>query len=372
MRNFSYYLYDNYDSEAVGKAVEDPRRLLTSELDEILSDIIDTEAGLCLWDDLCQKYSPERMEILLKTGLIRKERGAVLFDSTVIVQEDISVFREIGAECVVKMSEQIECQKAEFYALMRKIQNGFDEKVNLYHVLCGAVFDGAFFDYLSEKNVLATSRQHDSGLDYLVIVYERDKELEKFSDQLLCSYNRYTDGSFALQSFGDSSGNRRDFFRFSCQKQLGMIPPELQQLEKDWDAVYCTDFKQKLFEELRCFDEKGRLAASYKRILEDFGYLADGKYKVPVFRKGDIQIMQQASQLAIDSVGDEMIKALNSSRRLNDMLCQKHGSPRKELANEMYHVLFGTLNEELVSRGIVASPEFHKGEGRYLKSIEMM
>lgn len=372
MRSFSYYLYDNFDMDEAEVIQENPRKVLTSELDAILSEIVDADAGLCRWDDMCRKYSMDRMEVLLKTGLVRRECDAVLLDSTTIVHEDIPVIRRFGAEHAEMMADLIEYRKMELYALMRKIQNGFDEKVNLYHILCGAVFDGAFFDYLSEKGILSTSRQHDSGLDYLAIVYEKDAELEQFSNQLLCSYNRYTDGSSALQSFGDSNGNRRDFFRFSCQKLLGMVPPELQQIEKDWDAVYCPDFKQRLFAELHRFDEIGELEASYERILEDFGYLADGKYNVPVFRKNDIQMIQQVAQIAVECVGNDMIKALNSSKRLEDMLCQKHRSPGRELSNEMYHILFGMLNEELVSRGIVSSPEFHEGEGRYLMSIEMM
>jgi len=37
----------------------------------------------------------------------------------------------------------------------------------------------------------------------------------------------------------------------------------------------------------------------------------------------------------------------------------------------VYHILFGMLNEELVTRGIVQNPNHIDGEGRYLKSIEL-
>lgn len=46
-------------------------------------------------------------------------------------------------------------------------------------------------------------------------------------------------------------------------------------------------------------------------------------------------------------------------------------SRKEEVANEVYHMIFGMLNEELVSRGFVQMPDFHVGEGRYLKSIEL-
>lgn len=48
-----------------------------------------------------------------------------------------------------------------------------------------------------------------------------------------------------------------------------------------------------------------------------------------------------------------------------------HGVPFAEIANELYHILFGSVNEELTVRGIVPSPLFRQGEGRYLKCIEI-
>lgn len=39
--------------------------------------------------------------------------------------------------------------------------------------------------------------------------------------------------------------------------------------------------------------------------------------------------------------------------------------------NELYHLLFGTVNSELAQRGIVASPTRRPGEGRYFKAMEL-
>lgn len=77
--------------------------------------------------------------------------------------------------------------------------------MNLYHLLCGAVFDGDFFDYLRENQLLTTSRLHTSGVDYIITVYEKCPELSVFSNHLLCSYNRFCDGTRALQSFGEQT-----------------------------------------------------------------------------------------------------------------------------------------------------------------------
>ena len=49
----------------------------------------------------------------------------------------------------------------------------------------------------------------------------------------------------------------------------------------------------------------------------------------------------------------------------------KHGVNRKEIANELYHIVFGSINEDLTARGIVTTPKYIPGEGRYFKCIEL-
>ena len=44
--------------------------------------------------------------------------------------------------------------------------------------------------------------------------------------------------------------------------------------------------------------------------------------------------------------------------------------PAGETANELYHILFGGINEELVRRGLTAAPPDRPGEGRYLQCIK--
>ena len=55
-----------------------------------------------------------------------------------------------------------------------------------------------------------------------------------------------------------------------------------------------------------------------------------------------------------------------------NLICGSHGVPSKEIGNEIYHILFGLINEELVSRDFVCSPDELMSEGRYLKSIEFL
>jgi hypothetical protein len=41
----------------------------------------------------------------------------------------------------------------------------------------------------------------------------------------------------------------------------------------------------------------------------------------------------------------------------------------KEIANEIWHQIFGATNEYLVKEGFVSSPPYTDGEGRYLRSF---
>lgn len=106
--------------------------------------------------------------------------------------------------------------------------------------------------------MLTTSRLHTSGVDYIITVYEKCPELSVFSNHLLCSHNRFCDGTRALQSFGDADGSRVDFYRFNCQKQLGVAVPAPKEINQIWNKASCNhNFKSYVLNELRVYDETG-------------------------------------------------------------------------------------------------------------------
>jgi hypothetical protein len=49
----------------------------------------------------------------------------------------------------------------------------------------------------------------------------------------------------------------------------------------------------------------------------------------------------------------------------------RHKVDIKETANELWHQIFGAVNEYLVKEGVVASPNYIEGQGKYLRSLEM-
>lgn len=370
VRQFNYYLYDNDCSAQVRTPEDDPRGVLNEKADGVLTAVVEAAPGTVGYADLCGRFSCALVDSLIHIGLLRKEDERLFLDSTVIVEEDAAWLRHCFSDRAARMAEAIVERKAEFYGLAEKLDNGFPPRVNLYHLLCGAVLDGDFFECLSEQGVVATSRTHESGLDYLIIAYEKSQALDEFSRKQLCSYNRFTDGTRALQSFGDADGNRADAFLFSRQKQLGKVPRSLKHVEALWDSI--GDVRKNLLDELEKIVETGRCEEHCRELLCAFGYIQSGRAAVPVYRSNHQPVLQELEALTENCILDEMKETLSSAESLSGLRCIGHGVPVKEIANELYHVVFGQINEQLAAEGFVENPPYREGEGRYLQSIELM
>lgn len=368
MGKFTYFYYDNFDPADVRRPEDDPRRVLDDRASDILTEIVESPPGACQYASLCERCSGEYLDNLIHIGLLRREGDAVLLDSPVFAEEDAARLESCFSESLDRMTEALLNKRAEFVRLAEMVDNGFPSEVNLYHLLCGSVFDGWFFDYLSSRGAVTTSRMHPSGLDYLIIVYEQSPALDRFSRNLLCSYNRFSDGNRALQSFGDADGDRVDFFRFQRQMQQGRGPEEIRPL---WIAAGPGDLRGKVLDELEKLMVTGSCDENCRRLLEAFGYVQDGKPCVPVYRRKHEHITRQLEQLTEDAIGKEMQAALGDSRNTEVLTSRRHGVAAGEIANELYHVVFGQLNERLVQAGLVAQPPRHPGQGRYLKSIQL-
>lgn len=369
MRRFDYFLYDNYDMNQVRSPEDDPRFWLNEQADGVLTAVVEAAPGTARYDDLCRRFPASLVNGLIHIGLLRKEEDILFLDAPVIVGEDAAYLRHCFSDAAAWMADAIVDRKNEFYELAGKLDNGFPPQVNLYHLLCGGVLDGSFFECISEQNIAATSRLHRSGLDYLIIVYEKSRELDSFSQKLLCSYNRFTDGVRALQSFGDADGDRVDAFRFARQKQLGKVPKQLSDLEQIWDSV--GDIRKTLLDEMQKFVETGFCEERCRAMLNRFGYLAKGRTAVPVYRAAHQPIREELERLTERCIFGEMRRTLTSREILSGLMCAGHGVSEKEIANELYHVVFGQINEQLAASGFVASPPYRKGEGRYMQSIEL-
>lgn len=361
MRQFEYFLFENFDADEEAANPYNPRRILGKETDPILSDII---AGT----DSNPDNDSELIRKLITAGVIRWQDKKLKFDCPVFLREDASTLHVEVVSRATELVDILEKSLPEIQNCCRKIENGFHVERNLYHILCGMVFDGRFFDYLSDRGAVATARQHSSWLDYLTVIYEKCPELQELSNGLLCSYNRFVNAKCSLQSFGDAQGNRFDFYRFFRLMEQEMLPDKFK------DAATLLDdslTKDSILNEVDSFVRTGRCAPGVMNLLELFGYTRDGLICVPVFKSEHESVISEIESIVENALGESMSEVLTELAGSIEITAVHHGVNRMEIANELYHVLFGYINEELATRNIVAAPEHIPGEGRYFKCIEM-
>ena len=367
MREFKYFLFENFDADKEAGNPNNPRNFLGKETDAVLSEIIQNDVGHAC----CGNHREQLLHKLIDGGVLRPNGEGLVFDCPIFLREDASVLHAEIASKASALADLLENSLAEIQACCAKIDNGFPVEVNLYHILCGMVFDGRFFDYLSDKGALDTSRRHSSGLDYLTVIYEKCDELQSLSDGLLCSYNRLVNEKCSLQSFGDANGDRFDFYRFFRLTEQGNVPAKFMRAETLMRDGFGGTSKDTILEETVSLLLTGRCVPVVEALLEEFGYVCDGVVCVPVFtaehRKCITEIEGIVEKYLGVAVSDTLIEIAGSI----DITAVRHGVDRLEIANELYHIVFGAINEELVARGFVAAPQHISDEGRYLKCIEL-
>lgn len=372
MSRFQYFLYENFDADRESENPMNPRRFLNDRADRLFSEIKEAGPFSVTYASLCKRFEQNFVDLLLSEELLLLENGRVAFGFPIFFSEDIPIVRQFAVKNAKYLAELLEKEESRIVSAAREIRNGFDVKVNLYHVLCGMIFDGALFDYLCEHHALSVSKQRSSGLDYLMIAYEACDAARAFSNGLLCSYNRFSDGGCSLQSFGDADGDRFDFYRFSRLKEQGRLSGPWAQAERLISESFDDNWKETLLSQTRRLAYTGDCDRSSRTLLACFGYVQDERINVPVFRSKDRPVIQQIRDITINCLGDEIKRILLSAGSFPPVVCSRHRVSTGEIANELYHLLFGLTNEALVQHGFVCSPPFRAGEGRYLQCIDLI
>ena len=370
MREFEYFLYENFDADKEAGNPYNPRNFLGKDTDAILSEIVLHPANACSYHECCSKFGAHLVRKLIDGGVLRPNGTGLAFDCPIFLREDAAVLHRSIAFRAAALANLLEGSIAEIRSCSAKIKNGFSVEQNLYHILCGMVFDGHFFDYLREKGALATSRRQTTGLDYLAVIYEKCDDLQSLSNRLLCSYNRLVNSKCSLQSFGDAQGNRFDFYRFFRLMEQGKLTAKFKDAEKILHDAGAAN-KDTLLNEVVSLVRTGQCNPSVMRLLEHFGYVQNGNVSVPVYLPEHQKYILEIEGIVEKCLGEEMSHGLIELAGTIDITAVKHGVNRLEIANELYHIVFGSINEELVSRSIVSVPKHIPSEGRYFKCIEI-
>ncbi len=100
-------------------------------------------------------------------------------------------------------------------------------------------------------------------------------------------------------------------------------------------------------------------------MLNKLGYYKDNVINVPIIKKKEhLVFSKELMDLIYDDINNILLNItnINLTPNMNEV-------PYKDTANEIWHIIFGLINEELIKEGIVAEPNSYIDEGRYLKCI---
>lgn len=292
---------------------------------------------------------------------------------------------EIIGSKIIEIKEQV-------YEKLPKLSNYsfFSKERLLYHVICDDIFDGTAFDFFEKKNIFSPSKIQPGNRDYIIFGYEDSPIVEKHSNKILCSSNNYSSKSFVFNSFGDSDGTRKDMFRFfrQTEKNLESATP-FNELNLDYIkliehknseiAETCGEMVWKSYKNQIVYNQLSKIEKDTVKFLEGLGYLTiNGKdstivCNVPVFQRSDNEIINEISDIVLNEIF-EIVKTTfdRFEEEAIELTAIKHEVSIKEIAIELWHQVFGFTNEYLAKIGIVQSPEYINGEGRYLRSFSII
>lgn len=365
-KQYSYFFFENFDAEKEANNPLNPRNIAGRKMDVIISTVADNAPGSIISEDLEIKNGTDLIDMAKDCGVLRIEGNKVFFDTPIFAEKDLPILQSYFWEKASKLASILESHKQEIYKLAKEISNGFSPEVNLYHIVCGMCFDGLMLDELGKRDIIATHRKHMSGLDYLMVIYEKSRNISSFSDSLLCSYNRILDEHCALESFGDAAGNRLDCYRYLRLREQGKLPKEYSEIHEVMMNLNDDDILNAMIS----LTTGQNASTQVIKALELFGYLSDGRVCVPVYKHDHDEIVYQIEKYLEDILMDEITDALYGARNLQ-ITSAMHGVSAKEIANECWHILFGSINDKLVQSGFVTSPLHMETEGRYLQAIEI-
>lgn len=355
---FEVYYYENYSHAPAYK--DNPRYIMAQDdVFEFLTEVAEKEPYSLAVENCMKK---ELLEQLIHIGVLREKDGMIGFDAPIFVEADNENLQFLSQKAALKIVDALALRIGRLKQLVGELNNEVPDKLNLYHLLCGQIFDGYMFDYLEKEGVVTTSKLHPSGLDYLIILYEKSMKLEKYSNGLLCSYNRLATDKGVFSSFGDANGNRRDFYRYMRLQESGKLSEEQKKI--------CLPDRDILAEQFERLLEGEGVAETYKNIFDYFGYTKDGVPCVPIYDAEARFVVLEMFETILPVVKEPILDALNQIHSCKELLSNRHEVPTADIANEMYHLIFGEVNEQLVRRRFVERPPYREGEGRYLKCYE--
>lgn len=347
----------------------------------------DITKNLCI----SEEYFDDCINNLNRIDAIEIENNTYRIKFPVFLEDDVVKIEKCVGDLGKVIGDKIISLKDMLISKLSELEcsKHYSKERILYHIICNDIFDGTAFDFFGERDIFCVSKVQPGNRDYIIFGYEDSSEVESHSNNLLCSSNNYISSGFTFNSFGDSNGSRKDMYRFLrlVQKSLISASP-FESLNISYISVL-EDMNKEIMKncgELIChiirnnvkymqLTDKERNLTSFLKELE---YLdvdecnSSITVKVPVFYTDEKTITDNLSDIILLNIFP-IVKEFfeNLDINLSDITAIRHMVSIKETANELWHQVFGAVNEYLVKKEFVSLPCKIDGQGRYLRSIEI-
>lgn len=388
MRKINFYVFGE-----AGKYDEyNPYNILSKDnVSDIIYLIAENDVFTVNKDSIRDKLNIGLKEIstiidsLILINAIEVKADTYKLNFPVFLEEDIDEldlrFNEVGIKICNNI---IEIKNSIFDKLNRYKE--IEYKRMLYHIICDSIFDGIAMEYFSDKDIFSISKEQPGDRNYIIVGYESTPKLEEYSNRLLCSSNNYRTDKFIFNSFGDCNGNRKDIYRFfRMVNQNNHNISGFEDLNKSYNKLNeymnksimntCGNLIIKISKGLDNYNIYEEYEKQLIDFLKDINYISiDNEYKIsieiPIFDKSHINIVEEIAEVILPNI-ESIVKDFfyDIEIRSKEITPIKHNIDIKEVANELWHLVFGFINENLVKTEFVALPYENSIEGRYLQSL---
>lgn len=300
---------------------------------------------------------------LMDIGMVNKDKT---LNFPFFIKSDVKIIQSYSKNIAKRMYSVMEKCLDKFYDLVDF--EGMDRKEVLYHFLCCDILDGSALDIYGKKGYFSLDLPQKDNRRYLLIGFEDDKEVLSLSEGLLCSCNVHHHDKIEFKSFGDAKGDRNDVYRFLRQQEYAMVT---SQSKTNVNQAYLEIIRDEWVTLMnRAYDVivNNHQDKKFMALLEALEYMKHGEVCVPVFTTEHRPKFNELTRHVIQLLEPIVAEAMDEIDGLK-LSAVEHGVSKKAIGNEMWHQIFGELNELLVLNDVVKQPEYREGEGRYLKAI---
>ncbi|MBD3277443.1 MAG: hypothetical protein GF388_04000 [Candidatus Aegiribacteria sp.] len=329
----------------------------------------------------------EQVSAMTDLSMLSEKQRKYSTSFSIMLERDIPMVRELAESVSRSLAQVILDHQEEFRTLAAGIDSSkeFGTCRILYHTIGCDTLDGAALDALADMGIMATSKEQPGGRNYILQGFQESEALEKLSGNLLCSCNRTGTEELHFVSFGDSDGARKDLFRFLRLKdQLG--PAEAcRRLSLEQNPI--TEMPEErilhscagvILKALRPEASTGMLSSEERHaaaFLQELEYISvDGKGAiipvVPLFKPHDRKKIDGIANRVLELILPLLeVEFAILADKLPGLSSIDHGVDEKEIANELWHQVFGRMNEQLVNEGLFKQPRRIEGEGRFFRAL---